>query len=201
MASSSPTTQPRKIKLLLDQGFPKPSGFDIHAIDRTIEVVHLHDFDPALAKNSTPDWVLYCTAVTKGFDALVTRDQAQLHQPVEMFVLSCLRAFTVITWKKPIEDPVREWGQLLAYLPEVKKLLEGTAGNSRRPEAIMLPAPTLSAQNVVRASDGIGVYASKHKISHREVRDEALAEVRDWLAMMSRAPDEFDALLGLTGRA
>lgn len=118
-----------------------PPGFTVEAIDHTVEVVNPRTFDASLAENSTPDWVLYCVAAAADFNALVTRDQAQLHQLVEMYVLSRLRAFTVITWKKPIEDPVREWGQLLAYLPEVKKRLQGTPGQPELPEAILLCLP------------------------------------------------------------
>jgi hypothetical protein len=196
VALSSQPAPPRKVRLLLDQGFPNPPGFTVNAIDRTVEVVNLRSFDQTLAENSTPDWVLYCVAAAADFDALVTRDQAQLHQLVEMYVLSRLRSFTVITWKKPIEDPVREWGQLLAYLPEVKKRLQGTAGQAEPPEAILLPAPTLSAGNIVRAADGVGVDARKRGVSHQQAHDEALAEIRDWLEMMSRDPHEFDDVLG-----
>ena len=75
----------------------------------------LYKFDRTLAETSTPDWVLYCRAAEAGFDALVTRDQSQISQPVEMYVLSRLHHFTIVTWKKSVEDPIREWGQLLAY--------------------------------------------------------------------------------------
>ena len=105
-----PNPPRRRIKLLLDQGFPNPPGFTVSAIDHTVEVMNLREFDHSLAENSTPDWVLYCVAAKAGFDALVTRDQAQLNQLVEMYVLSRLKPFTVITWKKPIEDRIREWG-------------------------------------------------------------------------------------------
>jgi len=198
VALSSPPAQPRKIRLLLDQGFPNPPGFTVEAIDHTVEVVNLRTFDASLAENSTPDWVLYCVAAAAGFNALVTRDQAQLHQLVEMYVLSRLRAFTVITWKKPIEDPVREWGQLLAYLPEVKKRLQGTPGQPGLPDAILLPAPTLTEQNIVRAADGVGKDARNRGVSHRQAHDEAMAEIRDWLEMMSRDPHEFDDVLGFS---
>ena len=109
MALTSQTPQPPNFRLLLDQGFPNPPGFTVRSIDNTVEVVHLSQFDRTLSQRSTPDWVLYCIAARAGFDAFVTRDQAQTNQLVEMYVLSRLRGFTIITWKKPIEDPVREW--------------------------------------------------------------------------------------------
>lgn len=59
--------------------------------------------------SGTPGWVLYRLAAQAGFDALVARDRLQLDQLVEMFALSRLRAFTVIPWRKAIDDPVREW--------------------------------------------------------------------------------------------
>ncbi|MDA8399657.1 MAG: hypothetical protein M0008_06360 [Actinomycetota bacterium] len=160
-------------------------------------MLSLHTFDRTLAENSTPDWLLYCVAASAGFDALVTRDRSQLDQLVEMYVLSRLSSFTIITWKKPIEDPVREWGQLLAYLPEVKKHLQPRSGVSIRPEVILLPAPTITDQNLVRAADGVGTYARKHGVSHRQANDNALDEIRAGLNMMARDPYEFDELLRL----
>ncbi|MDA8311485.1 MAG: hypothetical protein M0Z46_12905 [Actinomycetota bacterium] len=64
-----------------------------------------------------------------GFDPLVTRDKAQVDQALEMWVLSRLVSFSVVTWRRRIDDPIQEWGRLLAYLPEVKRRL------SQRPEA------------------------------------------------------------------
>jgi hypothetical protein len=113
-----------------------------------------------------------------------------------MYVLSRLHHFTIVTWKKSVEDPIREWGQLLAYLPEVKKILQRGAMNGTRPGAILLPAPTLSAQNVVRAADAVGIDARRRQISHKQANDEARAEIRDWLQMTSRSESEFDRVLG-----
>lgn len=197
MATNSPALSPRNLRLLLDQGFPNPPGFVVKTIDHTVDVLSLHTFDRTLAENSTPDWLLYCVAASAGFDALVTRDRSQLDQLVEMYVLSRLSSFTIITWKKPIEDPVREWGQLLAYLPEVKKHLQPRSGVSIRPEVILLPAPTITDQNLVRAADGVGTYARKHGVSHRQANDNALDEIRAGLNMMARDPYEFDELLRL----
>jgi hypothetical protein len=135
--------------------------------------------------------VLYCVAAEAGFDALVARDRSQLDQLVEMYVLSQLEDFTVITWRKAIEDPIREWGQLLAYLPEVKKYLK--AGGRR---AILLPAPTLSAQNLHDPRDTLGVEAGRRRISNTQARREALSEIDDWLALTDERSDRFDAVLG-----
>ena len=121
MATPPSPSQPDRLALLLDQGFPKPTAFAISELDRTVRVEHLSDFAPALAQRSTPDWYVYCVAAEAGFDALVVRDRSQLDQLAEMYVLSRLRRLTIVTWRKGIEDPMREWGQLLAYLPQVKR--------------------------------------------------------------------------------
>lgn len=192
MASSSQSLSPPDFRLLLDQGFPKPPGFSVRAVDQTVDVTHLHDFDPNLSARPTPDWMLYCIAAEAGFDALVARDRAQLAQLVEMYVLSRLQDFTVITWRRAVEDPIQEWGQLLAYLPEVKKLL-----GQRRPKAVLLPAPTLTAQNLHNPIDTLGVEARRRAVSQGQAREEARAEIRDGLEMTGDNPHRFDELLGL----
>jgi hypothetical protein len=195
VALISQTPQPRNFRLLLDQGFPNPPGFTVRSIDNTVEVVHLSQFDRTLSERSTPDWVLYCIAARAGFDAFVTRDQAQTNQLVEMYVLSRLRGFTIITWKKPIEDPVREWGQLLAYLPEIKKRLEQRGPRRGSGGVILLPAPSLPSQNLLDPRHTIGLEASRRGISNRQARDEAVAETRDWLEMTGMDSTEFDDVL------
>ena len=69
-----------------------------------------------------------------------------------------------------------------------------------RPGAILLPAPTLGAQNVVRAADALGIAARRRQISHKQANDEARAEIRDWLEMTSRSASEFDRVLGFEHR-
>lgn len=192
MARTSPNLSPPEFRLLLDQGFPKPPGFSLKALDNTVEAIHLSDFDRTLSENRTPDWMLYCIAAEAGFDALVARDRAQLDQLAEMFVLSRLRTFSVITWRKPIEDPVREWGQLLAYLPEVKRRLTERAGR-----AILLPSPALRADNFHDPRQTLATEATARRISTAEVRRQAQVEIHDHLAMNSLEPTRFDHLLGL----
>ena len=135
--------------------------------------------------------MVYCIAAEAGFDALVARDRSQLDQLVEMYVLSRLAEFTVITWRKAIEDPIREWGQLLAYLPEVKKLL-----GQGPPRAVLLPAPTLTAQNLHSPTDTLGIEARRRKISQNQARKEARAEIRNGLELVGDSPHRFDDLLG-----
>ena len=47
MASTNPK-QPERIRLLLDQGFPKPPGFDPSDVDRNLEWIHLWDWNPSV---------------------------------------------------------------------------------------------------------------------------------------------------------
>ena len=198
--SGKPSPAPHRFRLLLDQGFPKPQGFRVEEVDRSIEVVHFGDSYRDLARIRTPDWLIYAHAARDGFDALVTRDKAQVDQALEMWVLSRLVGFSVVTWRRRIDDPIQEWGQLLAYLPEVKKRLV------RRPEArgaggvILLPAPALDAGSVHRPHTTLEAEASARRISVQQVGDEAIAEVRDGLSRAGRASDELDDLLDLRGR-
>jgi hypothetical protein len=178
---------------LLDQGFPKPPGFTVRSIDETVDVQHLSNFRPDLAKRQTPDFIVYLVAAEAGFDAIVTRDASQVKQLAEMWVLSRLPGLTVVTWRAPIEDPIREWGQLLAYLPEVKKKLT-LAGH---PDAIFLPAPRLGADSFYNADETVGIEGRRLGVSHAQARSIALGEVRDWLELNGYDPGSFDETLGL----
>lgn len=64
------------LRLLLDQNFPRPPGFDLRTVDSTVEAVHVYDHDRGLTEAGTPDWLIYLRAAHDGFDALVTRDWA-----------------------------------------------------------------------------------------------------------------------------
>lgn len=183
--------QPDEFALLLDQGFPKPTAFAVSELDRTVSVRHLSDFAPELAEQSTPDWYVYCAAAEAGFDALVVRDRSQLDQLAEMYVLSRLKALTVVTWRKGIEDPVREWGQLLAYLPQVKQRCREAGGR-----AIQLPAPTLGNDCFYGPQETLGNEARLRGASVEQVRTDARREIADWLEMSGEAADRFEQLLG-----
>jgi hypothetical protein len=161
-------------------------------VDQTIEITHLSHFDPSLSNRSTPDWEVYCHAAEAGFHAMVTRDISQPTQGPEMYALSRLPAFSVITWRKAIEDPVREWGQLLAYLPEVKKRLRQGGGG-----VIVLPAPQLGQDNLLDPKDVLGRLASDQKISGQQVRSEARLAIQDWSELIYGDRARFNDLLGL----
>lgn len=191
--ASSPTNAPpekRRLRLLLDQGFPKPPGFNLEDVDSSIEAVHLYDFDRSLSENSTPDWYLYCRAAEAGMDALVTRDFSQAGQELEMYVLTRLRAFVVLAWRKRMDDPVREWGQLLAYLPEIKRRL----AQPKPPKVVFLPDPSLTEKNFRDPLQTLGKAAADRGISVDQVRRETRQEVTEWLACRDEG-ERFSALL------
>lgn len=184
--------QPEPFKLLLDQGFPKPPGFTVRMLDHSVSVVHLSEFAPALTQQSTPDWYVYCKAAEAGFDALVVRDRSQLDQLTEMYVLSRLKSLSVVTWRKVIDDPVREWGQLLAYLPQIK-----TSCREKGGRVIVLPAPTLTSRSYFDPSKTLGTASKRLGVSNRQVRHDARQEMTDWLVIHGEPPGLFDSVLGL----
>ncbi len=172
---SAARREPASYRLLLDQNFPKPPGFDVSQVDATVEVVHLIDFDSTLSKASTPDWFLYLRAAEAKFDAMVTRDRNQLGLPEEMWVLTRVR-LTLITFRQPIEDPIVEWGQLLAYLPAIR-----SRNQERSSQILLLPRPELSSRNLMRPVDGLHQLADDRGIAAQEIRTEAEANVLDYL--------------------
>lgn len=160
------SSQPEPIRLLLDQGFPKPPGFDPTAIDRYLTWTHLSDWKPELSVVSTPDWVLYCEAASGGFNAFATRDFTQAEQAEEMVALSHLRDFHVISWRQRMEDPVADWGQLLAFLPAIRRCI-----GEHDSRIMLLPVPTLSNNtNVHRPHEFIGRIAKSRNESVEQVR-------------------------------
>ena len=130
-------------------------------------------------------------AAEAGFDALVVRDRSQLDQLAEMYVLSRLKQLTIVTWRKGIEDPVREWGQLLAYLPQVKQRCLEAGGR-----AIQLPAPTLDNKCFYDPRDTIAREGRERTMSVQQVRAAARQEIDGWLEISGEPSDRFDSLLG-----
>lgn len=157
-------------------------------VDATVEVRSLREFDASLAGTSTPDWYLYLRANDAGFDALVTRDWHQSEQPEELWTLSKTN-LSVVTWRRSIEDPIREWGQLLAYLPEIRRMLD-----EHGPSIVFLPSPRLERRNVEKATSMMGLLASDLGISSQQVRDQAREVVEAELDSMGEL-DRFADLL------
>jgi hypothetical protein len=181
------------MRLLLDEGFPSPPGFRPESIDATVEVVSLRQFDAALTGSQTPDWYLYLRAQRAGFDALVTRDWHQSEQIEELWALS-RTDLCVITWRRPIEDPIREWGQLLAYLPEIRRMITESG-----PSIVFLPSPRLDRKNLEKATGMLGQMAKDLGISTRQIHDQARSIIEEELA--SRGDVELLASLATERRA
>ncbi len=176
------------MRLLLDEGFPSPPGFEISDVDDSVRVVALRQFDPGLAGTRTPGWYLYLRAEQAGFDALVTHDSDQLTQAEELWVISNTK-LSLITWRKPIPDPIREWGQLLAFLPEIRRLIK-----QHGPSLVLLPTPRLSNRNLKKASDNLGIVAKEQAVSHHQLRTEARQVVAEELKR--RGESQLLSLLG-----
>lgn len=159
-------TQP--LRFLLDQQFP-PARFDIHALDRSVEYVHLSEHNPAYSMNSTPDWMIHLIAAEGGFDAVVTLDRSQLDEEAELVALASSRV-SVITWSRGDEDPIVLWGQLLAYMPQIVKTLATVA-----PAVITLSNPRLvHRRNVDRPEDLVRAMQERDKVSYPERRARAV---------------------------
>ncbi len=163
------------MRLLLDEGFPSPPGFDISTVDSTVEVAALRDFDPALVGVRTPDWYLYLRANEKGFEALVTHDYHQLQQAEELWTITNT-TLSLITWRRPIEDPIREWGQLLVYLPEIRRLLK-----EHGPSLVLLPTPRMTKSSLEKASENLNTLAKERQVSAQQLHEEAPRNVLEEL--------------------
>lgn len=114
-------------------------------LDPALEVVALRDLDRSLVNVRTPDWYLYLRADEAGFDALVTGDLSQSGQADEMWTLT-KTTLSVVTWRRPMNDPVVQWGQIMAYLREVRRLIR-----ERGPSIIYLPSARLNDDSLEKA--------------------------------------------------
>lgn len=176
--------------MLLDENFPSPPGFDPSSVDRRMSLTGLRDFDSQLIGRGTPDWYLYLRAEEAQFNALVTRDWRQSAQAEEMWALTHT-SLSVVTWSDPINDAIAEWGQLLAYMTEILKIIQ-THGDC----VVLLPTPRLNVRNVVRASDALGRLAADEGRSNQQIRQEARQAITEWLDRQHQR-DRFAAMLGL----
>lgn len=173
------------VRLLLDQNFPKPKGFDMSVIDANVEPVHLHDHKPSFSMDSTPDWLVMYDAFKSNFDALATRDLSQLRQALEMFTLSKLKGFTVIVPRARIEDPVTEWAQLVAFLPLIRQRVEDNARDGGTGHLVVLPRPTLGPSNNLRARAELAEIERRLGVSHHQMESEAREAIRVSLPALS----------------
>lgn len=166
------------LRFLLDQGFPKPpEGLHVELLDKSARYVHVSDELSALTRISTPDWILYLAARRAGFDAFVSRDLSQFDQREEMLALF-LTGLTLVTWAQPIEDPVAEWGQLLAYGPQIERAMRRA---EYRPSVFQLPAPRLGSVRQSLTRQRVQTMAAEARMALPEYRDGALRGMREYL--------------------
>ena len=107
-------------------------------------------------------------------------------------MLSRLSKLSIVTWRKGIDDPIREWGQLLAYLPDIKERCNEKGGR-----AILLPAPSLNKKSFFGPAETVSSEARRREISVEQIRREARSEITDWLEINDEPTDRFDELLRL----
>lgn len=85
-----------------------------------------------------------------------------------------------------MDDPIAEWGQLLAYLPALRRYLHGSTST-----VIFLPTPQLTTnRNVHAPKKYLGEIATSTGVAVGQVRRDAADHVRSW---------EVD-VMGLSGR-
>ena len=111
----------------------------------------------------------------------------------EMWVLSRLPLFSIVTWRKGTNDPLQLWGQLLAYMPQIKQRCRELGGR-----VLMLPAPTLQGDSVIKASEQLGQQAKDQNIANQEIRDRAQRNISEWLTSNREPSDIFNDVLRLS---
>jgi hypothetical protein len=149
-------------------------------LDESVAYEHLSDFAPELSKVSTPDWLVYLAASAAGFDGVVTRDQSQIEQREELVVLD-RSSLSVVTWRKGLDDPVTEWGLLVAYMPLILKHI-GREG----PAIFLLPKPNLDPRNIINKREAAYQLAKSMDVSFPEMRSGALILMREELGRRGR---------------
>lgn len=164
------------LRFLLDQNFPEVDVLDPQSVDRSVEYEHLRQWRPDLVAN-TPDWVIYLEAELARFTGIVTHDWHQSVQAEEAFAISHTK-LAVITWREPPDDPVVSWAMVIAYMPEIKKILAGR----RDAPFVFLPSPRLDSRNVKKGTEALGRIASELGISNAQVRRTAKASILNHLA-------------------
>lgn len=169
-------------RFLLDQGFPKPVEA-VQTLLGGVSFTHLYDFDPALAEQEHPDWLLVLAAADGGFEALVTRNNQMIAEEPDALIALCHTDLTLVTWDKVVDDPILEWGQLLGYLPQILRVM-GQEG----PRILKLPTPRLDKRHIAKASDKARELAPhRFGTSYAELRAGARAQIHQKLGELGRA--------------
>lgn len=114
----------------------------------------------------------------------------QLDRSVSYVALALNRNLSFVTWKTSIEDPLTEWGQLMAYMPLVLRWIEEKGAH-----IFWLPKPTLESKSTIRARARAGQLASEGSMSYPEL----LAEARGTMRAELQNRKLLDRLGGLAG--
>jgi hypothetical protein len=131
--------------------------------------------------------MIYLIAEQALFTGVVTRDRSQLDQDAELVVLTRNKV-SVVTWRRSVEDSVAEWGQLLAYMPQIVRLIE-----RQGPRIILLPEPRLDNSNTELADPAARTRAARLRTSYPEFTAKALRVMEQYL--IHRRRDDLRALL------
>jgi hypothetical protein len=168
------------MRVLLDQGFPDPPGFQPTDIDATVEYVPLIRFAPELAKESTPDWMVILAAADRGFDALAVDDQELKENELCLVALSYV-SVSLIAWTRGI-DAITGWAQLVAYAPKIARRV-AEAG----PNIFLLPTVQLAkGTNYFKAVARARQKAKELGQSYPQMRRAAVSEMRSELQTRRR---------------
>lgn len=162
------------LRLLLDQNFPPPV-VNVEDLDHTIEYVHLSRWRPEFANVSTPDWLIHLAADADGFDGLISSDYNQLDQDEEVVALACT-TLSVVTWSAGVNNPVTQWGSLLAYMPQIRAHIEREG-----PTVFTLPVPRLRADHHAPTAGISRRYTSTLGMHANELRSQVLPDMKDEL--------------------
>ena len=120
--------------------------------------------------------MIYLEAELAHFTGIVTHDWHQSVQAEEAFAIGRTK-LAVITWRDPPDDPVVSWAMVIAYMPEVKKILAGR----RDAPFVFLPSPRLDSRNVQKGTEAMGKVASELGISNAQARSSAKASILNHL--------------------
>lgn len=147
----SPSELGRPSSVPAGSNFPEVDAvLDPHTVDRSVEYVHIRRWRPDLVAN-TPDWLIYFEAELDGFAGIGTKDRRQSIQGEEAFALTHTK-LAVVTWREPPHDPVVEWAMVIAYMPEIKRILHGR----HDPPFVFLPSPPPGEHTHTGAAPGRG---------------------------------------------
>lgn len=78
---------------------------------------------------------------------------------------------------------------VIAYMPEVKKILKGALNN---PPFIFLPNPRLGGSNVMKRDEALGILAKDRGVANAQVRRDAKASIIQHLTDEGLRQELFD---------